>query len=176
MIRPDRPIDKQSNRYSTDDERRQGDMAMKAWFEYFAAKGWHRRFNSWRSIFKSGHSLMVPCDRPETFDVIYIPGAYLPPNFWDQWELERARNRRSLTDQELARRKRICENTVGKVVNASKVKEKLKSTVYGDSRTPSEAIPWEERAKLYSQNPSRLSTDALKTHAVTRSWPEENEL
>ena len=175
MIRPDRPTDKQSDRYSTDDERRRGDMAMKAWFEYFAAKGWIRRFNTWRSILKSGHSLMVPCERPEIFDLTYIPSAVLPANFWDKWALERTRSGGPLTEQELARRKRICQNMLGDL--AKKIENKLgkSSGRIGDSRTPIKSIPWEERAKHYRDSPVGLSGRALKTDAA-QPWPEESEL
>lgn len=122
MIRPDRPTDRQSHRYATDDERRRGDAAMKAWFEYFAAKGWHRRINTWRRILKAGRSLLVPCERPELFDLTYVPAKVLPPNFWSKLELERTPRQRPLTEQELARRQRICENTIGDAAQASRMR------------------------------------------------------
>lgn len=98
MIRPDRYFDKDINRYQDDEERRAGDEAMKAWFEYLAFKArgdkrWLKTFRGMRSMLKAGHSLMVVCADPADFDQAYIPAnpPILPPDFWHDWLMDRSR-------------------------------------------------------------------------------------
>jgi hypothetical protein len=92
MIRPDRPFDQEGHRYHSDDERRKGNIVMKAWFEYLAAKGFVTTFNSWRAILKAGKSIAVVCPDPIAFDMSFMPPSksVLAPDFWDEFERSRA--------------------------------------------------------------------------------------
>lgn len=97
-IRPDRHGDRDSSRYQSDEERRAGDAAMMAWFEYiaFKARGDKRfagTFRGMRSMLESGYPLMVVCADPAEFDRAYIPAQppVLPADYWRDWLLDRAR-------------------------------------------------------------------------------------
>ncbi len=87
MIRPDRQFDLEAHRYADDQGRRIGDAALRAWFEYLAAKGFIRTFKTWREILKSGKSIMVVCDNPLIFDPEFVPPVkpVLPESFWCDW-------------------------------------------------------------------------------------------
>jgi hypothetical protein len=91
MIRPDRTFDQVAHRYPDEDARRKGNIAMKAWFEYLAAKGFFATFNSWRSILKKGQSIMVVCAEPSAFDLEFIQpvNPVLTSDFWDEFERSR---------------------------------------------------------------------------------------
>jgi hypothetical protein len=91
MIRPDRHFDHAAHRYPDDAARRKGDEAMKAWFEYLAAKRFFVVFNSWRWVLKSGRSIMVVCADPLVFDAMFVPplAHSLFADFWDDWERSR---------------------------------------------------------------------------------------
>ncbi|MCI0598720.1 MAG: hypothetical protein L0Y60_04235 [Beijerinckiaceae bacterium] len=98
MIRPDRYFDMDNKRYHSDEERRAGDAAMKAWFEYIAFKSqgdkrWLGTLWGMRSMLKSGNSLMVVCADPADFDQAYIPAnpPVLAPDFWRGWLMDRSR-------------------------------------------------------------------------------------
>ncbi len=98
MIRPDRLGDKDASRYQSDEERRAGDAAMMAWFEYLAFKARDDRrflnvFKGMRSMLKAGQSIMVVCADPTEFDQAYIPAhpPILSPDFWRDWHMDRAR-------------------------------------------------------------------------------------
>ena len=174
MVRSHRPFDKTSNRYRSVQELEQGDAAMRAWFEYFAAKGWRKRLDRLYAILKVGNSLQFPHRNPEMFDLSYVcERPVLPERFWDELRAARAA-RISLTDEQIAKRRAMADKIAADFAKTHRAVSHFHSR--GDSRTPAEAIPWEERARRYQENPSRLSVDALKTHAVTRSWPEESEL
>jgi hypothetical protein len=92
MIRPDRPFDQPKHRYPDDDARNRGDKAMYVWFEYLAAKKFHKTFNTWRHILTNGKSIMVVCDDPYSFDPAFTIPAFstLPFDFWRLWNAARA--------------------------------------------------------------------------------------
>jgi hypothetical protein len=73
MIRPDRETDHAKHRYRDQDERRNGNAAKEAWFEYLAAKGFLKILSAWRGMLKSGYSVMVVCDDPKAFDLLFVP-------------------------------------------------------------------------------------------------------
>lgn len=91
MIRPDRPFDKAAHRYPDEDRRRKGTEAMKAWFEYLAAKGFLATFITWHAMLNSGRSIMVVCADPLAFDMAFVPPAepVLPRDFWDEFDRSR---------------------------------------------------------------------------------------
>lgn len=91
MVRPDRPRDQTAHRYANYNERSRGNRAMKAWFEYLAAKDFTSAFKAWLSLLKSGRSIMVVCDDPCVFDIefSYPKEPILPPDFWDEFERSR---------------------------------------------------------------------------------------
>jgi hypothetical protein len=64
---------------------------MKRWFEYLAGKGFIGTLTAWRSIMKSGHSIMVVCDDPGVFDPEFVPPSApaLPADFWVEFERSR---------------------------------------------------------------------------------------
>lgn len=91
MIRPDRPSDVAAHRYTDEDSRRKGNAAMKAWFEYLAAKKFLKTFLTWRAMLKSGRSIMVVCADPLAFDMAFVPPVdpILPRDFWDEFDRSR---------------------------------------------------------------------------------------
>lgn len=91
MIRPDRDDDKTTQRYPDDEARRNGNTATKDWFEYLAAKVFFDIFNTWRSLLKSGRSIMVVCADPLAFDLKFVPPEMpvLAADFWDEFERSR---------------------------------------------------------------------------------------
>jgi hypothetical protein len=106
MIRPDRPFDQTAHRYPDADSRRKGDAAMKAWLEYLAAKKFFLTATAWRSLLKSGHSIMVVCADPSAFDMAFVAPVepVLPRDFWDEFERSRIPIDRRYEDQSIRER------------------------------------------------------------------------
>ena len=46
-----------------------------AWFHYLQDKGMMARYRTWKDLIAIGRSVMVPCERPDTFDLDYSPKA-----------------------------------------------------------------------------------------------------
>ena len=73
MFKSDFWDDLDANKYATEDERRAGDAAMVAWFEYVYSKPMPNKARYWVHLMRNGGVVTVPHPDPAMFDPLWVP-------------------------------------------------------------------------------------------------------